>query len=220
MCGRYTLTTPPGDLQRSFDLCASPSDLRPRFNIAPGQTVAVVPNDDERRVRLVRWGLIPSWAKDPSIGHRLINARAETLAVKPSFRSAVRHRRCLVLADGFYEWKKEDERKVPMYVRLVSRRPFAFAGLWERWEDPHGAPITSCTIVTTEANALVAPIHDRMPVILPPRDYAAWLESEPRDVVALASLLRPFAEEPMEAFAVSRLVNSPRNDQPECCAPA
>jgi putative SOS response-associated peptidase YedK len=220
MCGRYTLATSTKVLVERFRLAAEAPRLRPRFNIAPSQIVAVVPNGPEHRLELFIWGLIPSWAKDPAIGNRMINARAETLAEKPSFREALKRRRCLVLADGFFEWRKEGKQKTPVFVRLRSREPFAFAGLWDTWRPPEGNEIRSCTIVTTDANRLLAPIHDRMPVILPPATYDAWLDPRPQESRELQDLLRPFPDEVMEAYPVSRLVNSPANDRPECIAPA
>jgi putative SOS response-associated peptidase YedK len=220
MCGRYTLATSTKVLVERFRLAAEAPVLQPRFNIAPSQAVAVVPNRPECRLELFIWGLIPSWAKDPAIGNRMINARAETLAEKPSFRDALKRRRCLVLADGFFEWRKEGKQKTPIFVRLRSKEPFAFAGLWDRWRPPEGDEVHSCTIVTTDANALLASIHDRMPVILPPADYDAWLDPRPHEPRELQALLRPFPGELMEAYAVSRLVNSPANDRPECIEPA
>jgi putative SOS response-associated peptidase YedK len=219
MCGRYTLATSTKVLVERFGLATEAPDLRPRFNIAPGQGVAVVANRPERKLELFLWGLIPSWAKDPAIGNRMINARAETLAEKPSFRDALKRRRCLVLADGFFEWRKEGKQKTPVYVRLRSGEPFAFAGLWETWRPPDDDEIRSCTIVTTDANGLIALIHDRMPVILPPAKYAAWLDPRPCESRELQGLLRPFPDELMEAYPVSRLVNSPANDHPECIEP-
>jgi putative SOS response-associated peptidase YedK len=216
MCGRYTLATSTKVLVERFRLAAEAPDLRPRFNIAPSQPVAVVANRPERRLELFLWGLIPSWAKDPAIGNRMINARAETLAEKPSFRDTLKRRRCLVLADGFFEWRKDGKQKTPIYVRLRSREPFAFAGLWDMWRPAEGDEIRSCTIVTTDANGLLAPVHDRMPVILPPETYEVWLDPRPRESRDLQGLLRPYPDESMEAYPVSRLVNSPTNDRPEC----
>ena len=166
MCGRYTLSTAPDLVKQHFNLSEIPGELHPRYNISPSQLVAAVPNGAERRAEMFRWGLIPSWAKDPAIGNKLINARGETVAAKPSFRSAFRKRRCLILADGFYEWKGKARLKVPMRIRLTSKEPFAFAGLWETWQPPEGDLVRSCTIITTTPNDLMAPIHDRMPVIL------------------------------------------------------
>jgi putative SOS response-associated peptidase YedK len=163
--------------------------------------------------------LIPSWADDPAIGARLINARAETVASKPSFRSAFRQRRCLIVADGFYEWQKLDRRKQPHYIRLRDGSPFAFAGLWERWDHTGSEPIESCTIITTEPNSLVAPLHNRMPVVLPRDDYAVWLDPEVQKADVLEPLLRPYAAKPMMAYPVSLRVNNPSHDSAECTEP-
>ncbi len=220
MCGRFVLFASPDMLQAEFDLAAPPTGLTPRYNIAPTQPVAVIANKGERSIEMFTWGLIPSWAKERSIGSRMINARAETLAEKPAFRAAFRKRRCLIVADGFYEWKKEGTGKTPMFIRLASQRPFAFAGLWEYWQPPGAEPVLSCTIITTDANALVSPIHDRMPVILPASAYDLWLDPAPREPAALMALLHPFEDEPMEAIVVSRLVNSPANEGPVLVEPA
>ena len=226
MCGRFTLTLDPDDLQEAFGLSAPPpadvaSLTAPRYNIAPSQPVAVIANGETRTLELFQWGLIPSWAKDPKIGNRLINARAETLAEKPSFRTALKKRRCLVLADGFYEWKREGNaaRKTPMYVQMKDGRPFAFAGLWEAWQSPEGEWVKSCTIITTTPNALMEKIHDRMPVILPPKAYDLWLTSGELPAEKTLPLLKSFAASQMKAVAVSPLVNSPKFDSPECVAP-
>lgn len=221
MCGRYTLTVDPAQLQEAFPFIEAPEELPPRFNIAPTQPVAVIPNTGENRLEFFNWGLIPSWAKDPSIGSRLINARAETLAEKPSFRTAFRRRRCLVLADGFYEWKQEpgSRAKTPMYVRLNSGAPFAFAGLWESWNSPDGSEILSCTIITTRPNPLISGIHNRMPVILPKGGYDRWLDPSERKPDELMDLLQPYPDRELEAYPVSKLVNSPQNDVPECIMP-
>ncbi len=223
MCGRFTLTLDPDELQEAFDLSAPPpAGLAPRYNIAPSQPVAVVANTEARQLELFQWGLIPSWAKDPKIGYKMINARSETLAEKPSFRTALKKRRCLVLADGFYEWKREGARaKTPMYIQLKGGKPFAFAGLWEVWKSPDDtrSVIKSCTIITTEPNALMKDIHDRMPVILPPKAYDLWLSPEELPAEKLAPLFKPFAASQMRAYAVSPLVNSPKFDSPECVMP-
>jgi putative SOS response-associated peptidase YedK len=220
MCGRFTLTLTLDDLQRAFPEFDFPADWEPRYNVAPTQDVPVVPNKGPRQMTGVRWGLIPFWAKDPSIGNRMINARAETLAEKPSFRAAYRRRRCLVLADGFYEWKREpgQRRKTPYLVRMASGEPFAFAGLWEIWR-PDDTPIVSCTIITTEPNAVVAPIHNRMPVILPREAYDRWLSPEEQSPRALQSLLGPYPGDEMMAHPVSTYVNSPAHEGPQCVAP-
>lgn len=219
MCGRYTLTTKPKDLAVAFGLAAPPVDLQPRYNIAPSQSIAVITGHQPRQLDWFRWGLVPSWAKDPAIGHRMINARAETAAEKPSFRSALRRRRCLIPADGFYEWRREGKHKVPTYIRLTTHQPFAFAGLWETWKATNDETLRTCTILTTTPNEFVAPIHDRMPVILAPQDYDVWLDEEVHDSELLRHLLVPYPAEGMEAFSVSTLVNAPANDGPECLEP-
>ena len=218
MCGRFSLGTPGSVLAAQFDLFEAPA-WTPRYNIAPTQDVLVVvrrPEAPKRQARLLRWGLIPQWAEGPVVGSRMINARAETVATKPSFRRALRERRCLVLADGFYEWQKQDRRKQPFYIRLRDGRPFAFAGLWERWAPPDGQPIDSCTILTTVANDLIRPLHVRMPVILAPRDYDLWLDSSIQEVERLQPLLHPYPADDMTAYPVSTRVNNPANDAPEC----
>ena len=217
MCGRFTLTTSPEQLSQEFPWLSVAEDVGPRYNIAPTQPIAVVPNDGKNQLDFFVWGLIPSWAKDPSIGNRMINARAETLSEKPAFKAAFRHRRCLILADGFFEWRVEPGQKVktPMYIRLKSGKPFVFAGLWENWHAADGSQILSCTIITTEPNDFMRPIHNRMPVILPQTAYPSWLEQQEADIQALQSLLIPYPSEELTAYPVSRLVNSPGNDYPE-----
>ena len=217
MCGRFTLTADPAELQAAFPEFIFPSAaFRPRFNIAPSQPLAVIANNGEKRLDFFSWGLVPFWAKDPSIGSRMINARAETLAEKPSFRNAYKRRRCLILADGFYEWQPVPGSKVkqPMYFRMKDEQPFAFAGLWEDWHSPDGSQILSCTIITTQPNELVRPVHNRMPVILPREAYPAWLQ--PGEVAAqeLNPLLGPYPADLMQVHPVSRVVNSPANDSP------
>jgi putative SOS response-associated peptidase YedK len=221
MCGRFTLTVDPAQLQEAFPWIDVPEEISPRFNIAPTQPVAVVANNGENRLEFFTWGLIPSWAKDPSIGSRMINARAETLAEKPAFRSAFRRRRCLVLADGFYEWKQEPGSKVktPLYIRKIGHTPFAFAGLWEAWNSPDGSNILSCTIITTGPNQLLSDIHNRMPVILPTEAYSDWLDPSERRPEDLKDLLRPYPDGELEAYPVSRVVNSPSNEIPDCIKP-
>ena len=172
-----------------------------------------------RELVRLHWGLVPSWAKEEAIGSRLINARAETVTEKPAFRAAFRSRRCLVLADGFYEWQRLGTRKQPYFISFRDRRPFAFAGLWERWQSGSGRSVESCTIITTSANEAVAPVHDRMPVILDPHDHAAWLDTGSKESGDLIHLLRPQPSEAMEAFPVSLLVNNPANDLPACREP-
>ncbi|MCX8061983.1 MAG: SOS response-associated peptidase [Anaerolineales bacterium] len=219
MCGRFTLTTEISELQKAFPWAEFPSQMKPRYNIAPSQPVAVIANQDPYHVDFFIWGLIPSWAKEPQIGNRLINARAETLTQKPAFRSSYRYRRCLILADGFFEWRREGKTKAPFLIRFKSRAPFALAGLWDRWQSPDGSEILSCTIITTEANELVQAIHSRMPVILPPTEYQFWLAAPDAEVPRLNGLLRPYPAEEMEAFAVSTVVNNPNQDRIECIQP-
>ncbi len=216
MCGRFTLRTTPEILREEFDLSDLPADLSPRFNIAPSQPVAIIPNRLPRRLGLVRWGLIPHWAKDPSIGNREINARAETLAVKPSYREPLRRKRCLVPADGFYEWTGEGKARRPVFIHLKGDGPFAFAGLWDTWRSPAGEKVGSCSIVTTEPSEILRPIHDRMPVILPREAWATWLAPEPAEPDSLLPLLRPFPSELLELRPVSRYVNTPANEGPQC----
>jgi putative SOS response-associated peptidase YedK len=211
MCGRYELHTHPAALALAFGLEYPPS-IRPRFNIAPMQEVPVIrlATSGVRELAQVRWGLVPRWAKDPSIGNRMINARAETLAQKPSFRTAFQKHRCLIPADGFYEWKQAlAGGKQPIHVGMKDRRPFAFAGLTERWLSPEGEVLDTCTIVTTTANALLAAMHDRMPVIVAPADYTRWLDVACADVT---DLLAPYPAEAMTWYPVSTRVNSVRND--------
>ncbi|NJN96275.1 MAG: SOS response-associated peptidase [Anaerolineales bacterium] len=219
MCGRYTLATNTQKLAESFAGFEVPAEMPARYNIAPTQPIAVAANNGQHKVEFFNWGLIPSWAKDPKIGNQMINARAETLAEKPSFKNAYKRRRCLVLADGFYEWKKEgDGAKTPMYIRLASGDPFAFAGLWEIWQTAEDI-ILSCTIITTAPNDLMAQIHNRMPVILPPAAYEQWLDPAERSPDQLQSLLQPYPAELMTAYPISKLVNSPKNDSPALIEP-
>jgi len=222
MCGRFTLTADVNALQGAFPWLNVPPELQPRYNIAPSQPVAVVPNDGKRRLDFYTWGLIPSWAKDPSLGSRMINARAETLAEKPSFRNSFKRRRCLILADGFYEWRQEaqSQPKTPMYIRLEAGEPFAFAGLWDQWNAPDGSTILSCTIITTQPNSLVEKIHNRMPVILPAGAHSAWLEPGEQNPAELSRWLVPYPAAEMMAYPVSRRVNSPGNDSPDMILPA
>lgn len=223
MCGRYSLTSNMDDLQSRFDFEARDLVFRPRYNVAPTQSALTVVKDKQgsgrNRAEFMRWGLIPFWAKDHKIGYRMINAVGETAATKPAFRAAFKKRRCLVLADGFYEWKKVADGKVPMYISAKSREPFAMAGLWEIWKDPSGELAHSCTIITTSPNSLMEPIHNRMPVILPKEAEATWIDPELEDPGALNSLLIPYGADDMEAYAVSTLVNAPKNDFPECLLP-
>lgn len=215
MCGRFTLRTSPAVLAEVFELLREP-ELTPRYNIAPTQPVAVIRGAGSgRELTMMHWGLVPSWEKDPSGAARRINARSEKVWTTPAFRSAFRHRRCLVPADGFYEWKKVGTKKQPYYFTLRSGEPFAFAALWEHWGH-NGSALHTCAILTGEPNELAGQIHDRMPVILRPEDYDRWLDPREKDPDALQQLLTPYPAEEMSMQAVSRVVNSPRNDSPEC----
>jgi len=219
MCGRYTLKVALSELVQTFGLNAAVAPA-PRFNIAPTQSVSVVTNSGERMLETFRWGLVPFWAKDLAVGNRMINARAETVSAKPAFKRLLVSRRCWVLADGFYEWKKEGPRKQPMHIRLKGARPFAFAGLWDEWKTPEGERLRTCTIITTQANSLLAHIHDRMPVILPEYAAEAWLTPGTLTTEELQPLLVPYAAEEMETFPVSARVSSPRNEGAELLNPA
>ena len=213
MCGRYALTSPPAVIAERFHLLWTP-EIAPHYNIAPSQLVPVVrESGGGRQLAMLKWGLVPHWARDAAIGARLINARAETLATTPAFRDAYRHRHCLVPADAFYEWKPVAGRKQPYCIRMRDRSPFGMAGLWERWKDPGGQVIETCTIVTVDANPLVAPLHDRMPLILAPEDYDAWLAAETGEVPPAV----PAGE--MVAYPVSPVVSNARNDVPDCLVP-
>lgn len=219
MCGRFTIMLDASEAKEAFDLQSIPADWRPRYNAAPGQPVAAVISAEHRNVEWLRWGLVPSWAKEASIGSKLINARAETIMEKPSFRTAFLRRRCLILADGFYEWQKQERQgSVPYLFQLEGRRPFALAGLWESWRDPQGQDLRTCTIITTSANDLVAQVHDRMPVIFRPERAREWLAEV--DPGRLARLLVSYPSEEMTKVRVSRLVNAPENDTPACILPA
>ena len=221
MCGRYTLIRL-ADFTDMFPWIRSPLEMPPpRYNIAPTQPIAVIANDGKNQIDYVHWGLIPSWAKDPSIGSRMINARVETLAEKPAFRAALKRRRCLIPASGFYEWRKsgDGKTKTPMYIRMKSGKPFAFAGLWETWHSVDGSELRSCTIITGTPNELIAPIHDRMAVILAPDSYRKWLTAGELAQEELMPLLKPYDAREMEAFPVSRSVNIPKNDLPSCIEP-
>jgi putative SOS response-associated peptidase YedK len=218
MCGRYTLSTPAGRLAEEFQL-DSTVEIPPSYNVAPTQQVAAVLEDEGgRRLEMLRWGLVPSWADDPDIGARMINARSETAPEKPSFRRAFRGRRCLIAADGFYEWKREEGGKQPYYFRMQDGRPFAFAGLWESW-DKGGGELLTCAILTTRPNSVAEEIHDRMPAILPHDAYNAWLDPD-ADREELGELMIPYPGDDLETYPVSRFVNSPRNNDERCIEPA
>ncbi len=221
MCGRFSQTAAPEIIAEQFNV-KEPLLVQPRYNIAPSQSIAAIridPDTTTRKLVMLRWGLIPSWAKDPKIGNQCINAKAETVAEKPSFRSAFKKRRCLVVATGFYEWQVQGKHKQPLWIGLKSKRPFAFAGLWEHWKPAEGEPLETCTIITTEPNELMKPIHNRMPVILAPTSYDQWLDPTFQKIETLNGLLRPYQSEELTAYPVSTLVNNPRHDTPQCLEP-
>jgi len=219
MCGRFTITIEPAFFQQELDLGSVPSEWTPRYNAAPSQDIPVVLDRGTRDVEMLRWGLIPFWAKDMKIGYRMINARSETIQEKPSFRNAFKQRRCLILADGFYEWQKQSGKapKVPFYFQLADGAPFAFAGIWESWNPPEGKPVRSCSIITTEPNELVAMAHNRMPVMLDKSTMWGWLEDQPAGT--LQSMLTAYPAEKMRAHPVGLAVNNPGNDSEECVRP-
>ena len=225
MCGRFTMRTPTETMAALFDGLRFPK-LVPRYNICPTQPVTCIRQSSEQALEIVdlRWGLVPFWAKDLKIGAKMINARSETASSKPSFRAAFKSRRCLVLADGFYEWKKVGSQKQPHYISRSDDQPFCMAGLWESWKDnsenaPNDTVIETCTILTTSANATMEPLHDRMPVILHQDHFDFWLDTEFSDVQQLEKVLVPFATDELRTYPVSKMVGKPINDSPECIEP-
>jgi putative SOS response-associated peptidase YedK len=221
MCGRFCLTANPAELEEIFTGFKFPEQFAPRFNIAPTQPVLAIPNDARNTADFLLWGLIPSWSKDPSIASKLINARGETIAEKPSFRGGFKYKRCLIPTDGFYEWKAQPgtKTKTPYFIHMKDRKPFAFAGLWDEWQSPDGGALRTCTIITTEPNDLMKPLHNRMPVILHQKDYADWLDPAPRAPDSLLHLIRSYPADEMSAYPVSTMVNSPANDRAELILP-
>jgi len=220
MCGRFTLSYKANELQLALGLKDVPQEMVPRYNIAPSQPLAAVLDEKSRNVEFLYWGLVPSWAKDVQIGSRLINARAETVDEKPSFRAAFQRRRCLILADGFYEWKKTGDKKmpsIPFYFHMKDKRPFAFAGIWEIWHSPDGGELWSAAIITTKANSVVAPIHERMPVILDQKEMWEWLK--PNSPAVVKNMLKPYPKEDLTVYAVNRLVNNAKIDQADMIFP-
>lgn len=219
MCGRFVCKSTLDELVEVFQIDEISDDLPgPSYNIAPGESVPAIIGNGKRKLGKLQWGLVPSWAKDPEIGHKMINARAETLTEKPSFREAFKKRRCLIVADGFYEWRKDGDEKVPMYIYLKSHLPFAFAGLYEIWYSPEGERLSSCAIITTGPNSLMKSIHDRMPVIIPVYGYDIWLDRKVTDPEVLQAMLVPYPAEEMAAYEVSKWVNSPKNNSEKCIA--
>ncbi len=219
MCGRFTLVVAPEELQAAFPDFHIPGDIPPSYNIAPSQPVPVIPNDGKKRLDFYRWGLIPSWTKADKVGKfNFINARSETVAEKASFKASFRRRRCLVLADGFYEWSKSSSGrgKTPYYFSFKDHRPFAFAGLWDVWYSPEGDPLKTAVILTTRPNEIVKPVHERMPVILKPEDFQTWLDPQEGSPEKFQSLLEPYPGGQMQSYPVSPYVNSPKNNSPQC----
>ncbi|EST51840.1 hypothetical protein T458_26120 [Brevibacillus panacihumi W25] len=217
MCGRFTFVVSPDEIMERFELDSIPFDLPPRYNIAPGQNIpAIIEDKGQRRIGQLRWGLVPSWASDAKGGYKMINARAETLTEKPAFRRLFERKRCLIPADGFYEWQQGPKGKRPMRIMMRSGEPFAFAGLYDTWTCADGQKLHTCTIITTRPNSVVADIHDRMPVILKQEDESFWLDRERYDAALLQSLLVPYDPVQMRAYPVSAMVGSPKNDVPEC----
>ena len=217
MCGRYKLSRRKQVVEEYFERASEEEDFSPRYNIAPTQPVATIRTAGSSRIlSMMRWGLVPSWASDISIGSRLINGRSETVLEKPAFRDSFRTRRCLIPADGFYEWKKSGKEKQPFHFGMKDSSLFAFAGVWDRWKSPGGQILESCSILTTSANELLDGLHDRMPVILPPRHYHTWLAAKAEEADRLAELLVPFDASFMNRYPVSSLVNKPQNEMPEC----
>ncbi|UII57563.1 SOS response-associated peptidase [Cytobacillus spongiae] len=215
MCGRYSLSENKAELQAQFQF-EMLEELNPRYNIAPSQNIlAVGSNGQRRKGSFLQWGLVPFWADNPKIGYKMINARSESIDEKPSFKHAFKKRRCLILADGFYEWKKENGHKQPYRFVMKDQKPFAFAGLYEVWKKSDH-PLVTCTIITTTPNEVTEEIHDRMPVILPADTYDLWLDPKNEDVTMLKSLLTPYPAEQMIKYPVSTLINSPKNDQIDC----
>ena len=217
MCGRFDLHLPKELLEEIFGISIT-RDIRPRYNIAPTQEIAVIRTNPDRirQLDLLRWGLIPPWAKDPAIGSRMINARSETVHEKPAFRTAFKHRRCVIPANGFYEWQEVGGKKKPLYVKMKDDNPMIFAGLWDHWKPEEGEVIESCSILTTSTNALIKPLHDRMPVILDINDLDLWLDPHITESEQLKSLFKPYTPEKMEMYPVSDIVNSPKNDSAKC----
>jgi putative SOS response-associated peptidase YedK len=214
MCGRFTIFSEKKEIEERFQLKIE-IPISKRYNIAPSQQIlAITQEDEERKANLFRWGLIPFWSKDPSIGNKLINARAETLDEKPSFKHLIKRKRCLIVSDGFYEWKKEEGKKQPYFIQMKSRKAFALAGLWDAWRDKDDCVYT-CTIITTVPNDLMKPLHSRMPVILDEEQEKIWLDSNITDSTYLKTLLTPYSNQSMNAFPVSTMVNNPKNDSIE-----
>ncbi len=219
MCARFVIKTPAAEIASEFKVQDILFDLKTSFNVAPTQNIAAVINDEVNKLISCRWGLIPPWAKDMSFASRMINARAETVAEKPSFKKPFKTSRCLIVADGFFEWHKINDKKIPIYISMKDGKPFGFAGLYSHWKPPDGKSICTCTIITTEPNELLAPIHNRMPAIVRPDQREIWLDHEISDEKELLPLLGSYNSDLMEAYEVSTAVNSPRNNSTENIKP-
>jgi len=220
MCGRFVLENSPEQLMKVYKLSSLP-DLSPRYNVAPSQQIAVVrqQNGGDRELVMMQWGLIPSWAKDPAIGYKMINARSETAHEKPPFKQALRSRRCIVPVSGFYEWEKKGKEKIPHYIHLRDGDIMSLAGIWETWKSPEGERLETCTILTTVANSLLKPLHDRMPVVLHNEEFNLWFNRDVDDINLLVELFHSYPSDRLEEYIVSKGVNSPSNDSPECIVP-
>lgn len=223
MCGRFTLKTTAQTIKEMF-LIEQGLHYDPSFNIAPSQPIVTIrysPKSNTRAMSWMKWGLVPTWAKDPSLGHKMINARAETLAEKPSYKGPFKYKRCLIPTDGFYEWKKcgEGVAKRPYFIKRRDNKPFAMAGLWDYWGGADGSELETCTIITTSANELMQPIHNRMPVILKEEEFATWLDPRIQKPILLENYLKPFPSEELELYPVTTFVNSPSNNSEECLKP-
>lgn len=213
MCGRYVLNAEPQLIQQTFNLESVPDEFAPRYNIAPTQPVPIITNDDPQHLTMVQWGLIPSWSKDPKMAYKMINARGETVAEKPSYRGPFKYRRCLIPVSGFYEWVQTDDGKQPHFIHVKDDPVFSFAGLWEVWRNPEGDEIWTTTIITTKANEMLSALHHRMPVILDGDKRQIWLDKD-ADKNELQALLQPYAQEKMTHYPVSKAVGNVRNDDP------
>tara|TARA_B100001123_G_scaffold441464_2_gene582701 strand:- start:1550 stop:2296 length:747 start_codon:yes stop_codon:yes gene_type:complete len=216
MCGRFSLVVPERFFSKVFVFKDLP-EMHPDYNISPGVDIWGARNkqyEEQPEMVKLRWGLVPSWAKNPKIGYRMINARSETVAEKPAFRSAFKRRRCVIAADGFFEWKREGKERTPYFIHLKNKEPFGMAGLWEKWTSEEGDELQTCTILTTTPNSLMEPLHDRMPVILANQDLKPWLSGDTRES-ELLELTAPYPAKKMDAYSITSLVNSPRNNAPE-----
>ncbi len=218
MCGRFAVTVPIAQIIEQFEIEQNLCDLAPSYNVAPGQEVAAIVIDENKKLVKFKWGLMPSWMKKDAKPAGMINARAETIKEKPSFRSSFKNRRCLIIASGFYEWRREGKEKIPVYIRMKNGEPFCFAGIYDFWKSAEGKTIGTCAIITTEANSLIEKIHERMPVILDKKDHKLWLDCA-QDEQLVLPLLASFSPDEMETYEVGKLVNSPANNSPECIEP-